>query len=285
MIAAAAFGAAVSGASEMPQFNTVDYTVQLSFANGQTITLANRVVNATSTDLFGDAGIVMQAASDNPFQRVMVKKITGTVKVRAISEAAQIIDVNLPKSHFHPGDKVKAFVTYQPFHANELILPVELELPRDLPNGPYQIVISDAQRYFTDEQQYKPFRFMADSIGDVFAVLKDAAAIRENAIYLRLVRQPDGVAIGRTALSHLPSSRREILLASGASNTTPFVSSSVKIIPTELVMAGSAEFEIDVETSSKVTIGAIRGPKIEPPAPPGSKGDDAKKSPGAGEAP
>jgi hypothetical protein len=164
---------------------------------------------------------------------------------------------------------------------------VELDLPHDLPNGPYRVVISDAQRYFADEQQFKPFRFMANNIGDVFAVLKDAAAIRENAVYVRLVRQPDGVAIGRMALSRLPSSRREILLASGASNTTPFVSSSIKIIPTDAVLAGSAEFEIAVETTAKVTLGAPRPPRVEPPmGPPPNRGDNgAKPQPGPSEGP
>ncbi|HET6246938.1 MAG TPA: hypothetical protein VFE47_04500 [Tepidisphaeraceae bacterium] len=278
LISAAAFSAAVSGSSELPPLNTVDYDMVLSFTNGQTVSLSNRAVNANSGDLFGDAGVVMQAASDNPFQRVMVKKITGTVKVRATAESATIVDVNVPKSHYHPGDKVKAFVTYQPFRGAEGILPVELELPHDLPHGHYQLVISDAQRYFTDEQQSKPFRFTAENIGDVFSVLKDVAAIRENAIYVRLVQRPDGVAIGHTALSRLPSSRREILLASGRSNTTPFISSTVKIVPTDLVMSGASEFAIEVEAASKAVVGAPRGIKVEPPAQ-GGKSEEPKKTP------
>src|SRR5262249_18363580 len=127
----------------------------------------------------------------------------------------------------------------------------------------YQLVISDAQRYFADEQQSKPFRFLAEDIDDVFDVLSDVAGIRENAVYLRLLRRQDGVAIGHTALQRLPSSPREILLASGPSNMTPFVSSTVKIIPTELVMAGSSEFTIEVQPQSKVTLGTPRGAKAE----------------------
>ena len=217
MLAAAAFGAAVSGSSELPQNNTVDYDLQLSFNNGQTVSLVNRAVNSTGGDLFGDAAVVMQAASDNPFQRVSVNKITGRVKVRSSALAAQIIDINLPKSRYHPGDKIKAYVTYQPFRGAEAVLPIELDLPHDIPRGPYQLVISDAHRYFQDQMQAEPFRFMAEDIGDVFSVLKDVGGIRENAIYARLLQHPDGVAIGHTALSRLPSSRREILLASGLS--------------------------------------------------------------------
>jgi hypothetical protein len=145
-----------------------------------------------------------------------------------------------------------------------------------LPHGSYQLVISDAKRYFTDEQQSEPFRFTADNIGELFSVLKDVGGIRDNAIYLRLVRHPDGVAIGHTALPHLPSSRREILLGSGQSNTTPFISSTVKIVPTDLVMNGSSEFTIEVESASKSVVGSPRGAKPEPAEK--ARTDEPKKS-------
>lgn len=261
LITAAAFSAAVAGSSELPQENTVDYSMRLAFDNGQTVTLSNRQVNTTAAELFGDAAVVLQAAGENPFARVAISKITGAVKVTAVNQAAQILDVNLPRSRYHPGDKVVAYVNYQPFHQNQAIVPVTLDLPRDLPHGHYQVVISDAQRYFADEQASKPFRFVAESIGDVFAVLKDVAMIREDAIYLRLVRKPDGVAIGRAALASLPSSRREILLASGRSNTTPFVSSLVAIQPMPWVMSGASEFALEVEAPTKVAVGAKRPAK------------------------
>lgn len=284
LIVAAALTASVTGSSELPQFNTVDYDIQLSFSNGQTVNLANRAANVTSADLFGDVTIVMQAAAENPFQRVMVKKISGQVKIRPVISAAQIVDVDLPKSRYRPGDKLSAFVTYHSFHGSDGVLRVELELPHDLPHGQYQLVISDAQRYFTDEQQSKPFRFMAESINDIFSVLKDVGGIRENAIYVRLLRHPDGIAVGHTALPHLPSSRREILLASGRSNITAFVSSAVKIIPTDLVMTGASEFTIEVEPLSKVAVGTPRGARPETPAGP-SKTEEPKKSPVPGDAP
>ena len=106
-------------------------------------------------------------------------------------------------------------MTYKPFRAAEATLPVELELPKDLTAGTYQLVISDADRFLQDEQATKPFRFTAQRAGEIFEVLKDVTAIRHDALYVRLVRQPDGVAVGHTALPQLPGSRRQILLGVG----------------------------------------------------------------------
>jgi hypothetical protein len=64
---------------------------------------------------------------------------------------------------------------------------------------------------------------------------------------------------------------------------TPFVSSTVKIVPTELVMNGSAEFTIEVQPQSKVAVGSPRGTKVESPAAPvlkpSGEGPGKKESP------
>lgn len=268
MIAGTALAAAITGENDLPQFNTLNYHLTLDFANGRTVDIANTAANATAQELFSELGLPLQAASDNPFERVPIRKITGTIQISDEVHEADILDVNVPRSKYRAGETVKGFVTYKPFRGEEGILPVEMDLPRDLPQGTYQLIISDAQRYFQDTQQAEPFRFTADNIHEVFGVLKDVAAIRENAVYIRLLRQADGVAVGRVALPELPSSRRQILLGAGRSNITPFVSSTVKIIPTEMVMSGSAEFAITIDPTAKVEVAGARPAKPEPAAAP-----------------
>ena len=255
LLSAVALASAVSGAHDLPQHNTLEYDLTLDFANGRTLHVKNTSCNVNPMGLFAEVGLPMVTAADNPFERVPLKKVSGTIRVTPEAREATILEVNVPKSKYRPGDTVRAFVTYKPFRAPEAILPVEMELPKDLPEGTYQLVFSDWTRYATDEQQSKPFRFSAERIGEVFDVLRDMLAIKHDALYLRLVRQPDGVAIGRTAMPQLPSSRRQILMGAGRSNTTKFVSSTVKTVPTKYVMQGAAEFAITVDRDLKVETG------------------------------
>jgi hypothetical protein len=278
MIAGVALSAAVTGPSELPQYNTMNYDLKLQFANGQVVDIANTAVNASAQEIISEIALPMMAASENPFERVPIRKITGTIHVSGEARQAQILEVNVPRSKYRPGETVKAFVTYKPFREVEGILPVEMELPRDLPQGVYQLTISDAQRYFQDTQAAEPFRFTADNIKDVFGVLKDVSAIRQNAVYLRLMRQPDGVAVGRIAMPNLPSSRRQILLGAGRSNVTPFVSSAVKTVSTDMVMTGSAEFAITIDPTAKVEVAGAKPAKAEPAGhPPAGKTSDHHK--------
>ena len=88
MLAATAFMAAASGAHDPPQFYTADYDLNLDFTNGQSVKVANRTVNAAVGDLFTEVGVPLTVAAENPFERVGVKAITGTLKIS--SEAREV---------------------------------------------------------------------------------------------------------------------------------------------------------------------------------------------------
>jgi hypothetical protein len=273
MITAAALAAAVNGAHELPQYHTLDYHLTIDFTNGQSIQIANTSANASVQEMFFEIGTPLVAAADNPFERVMPKKITGKVVVSPRARLAKVLSVNIPKLKYRPGETLSGYVTYRPFRADEATLPIEMKLPEDLGDGTYQLIVCDWQTYMMTEQQAEPFRFTAESIGQVFDVLRDMAGIRHNALYLRLMRKADGVAIGRTALAHLPASRRQVLLGSGRSDVTPFLSSILKVVPTEQVMSGSAQFAITVERNARVETPGTKAPSVPTPAtPPANSG-------------
>jgi hypothetical protein len=261
LLAGIAMNAAVSSLRDLPQYHTVDYKLTVDFANGKKIELNNTAVNIHPVMLYMELGLPMAAAAENPFERVPVEKVSGTITVTPVAREAEVLSVNVPKLKYRPGETVKGYVTYRPFRAAETVLPFEMDLPRDLPNGQYQLVISDWKRYLSDEAQAEPFRFQAESSGEVFAVLKDFTSIRHNALYVRMLRQSDGVAVGRVAMPRLPSSRRQVMLGAGRSNTSPFVSSTVKTLPTEYVMEGSADFVLTIDSEAHVEVGGPpRGP-------------------------
>jgi hypothetical protein len=264
LIAGAALQAVLGGTKELPQYHTLDYDLNLEFANGQIVKIKNRAVNTHAPELFMEIGLPIVAASDNPFEPVTLKKLSGTIHVSPEAQDAKILSVNLPKTKYQPGETAKIFVTYRPFREDEAVLPVEFEVPRDLAEGNYQLFVTDWDTYLEQEKQARPFRFTADSSDEVFAVLKDIFSVKHNALYIRLLRQADGVAIGRIAMPKLPSSRRQVLLGAGLSNTTPFLGSTLKIIPTEMVMDGSANFAVTVAKEAKVETGVAKPPALKP---------------------
>ena len=246
----AAVTSAVSGAKELPEFNTVDYDLALEFENGKTVHVHNTTAQLSTNDLLAEVGGPLIAAADNPFKVVMIKKLTGTLTVSPRVNAAKVLYATVPKSKYRPGETVTAYVTLQPFRQTEFTMPITVTLPKDLPDGTYQLMLSDWQKYLQDEQVAEPFKFTAETIEQVFDVIQSSADVRHDAMYVRLLRTPDGVAIGHTAMPKLPGSKRQIMIGSGRSDTTLFVSSSLKVIPMDRVLAGSAEFEITIDRNA-----------------------------------
>lgn len=251
LLISTAMTSAITGAKELPENHTMDYDLTMEFDNGKLVHLVNTDVNAGAGDLFFEVGTPLIAAAENPFGSVLVKKITGTIVISPQARSGTLLYANVPRSAYRPGETVTAYVTYRAFRAGEMVLPVSMVLPRDLPDGTYQLTISDWQKYFADERIAEPFKFAAETLDQVFDVVRDASAIRHDALYLRLLRQPDGIAIGHTAMPKLPSSRRQILVGADRSDTTQYVSSALKIIPTPRVMSGSADFEITIDKNAE----------------------------------
>jgi hypothetical protein len=266
LIAAAAITMAMSGQKNLPQYHTVNYDVTADFADGHKVVINNSSVNGDGAEIVADVALPLLAASDNPFSAVPISRLNGTFRVTSNAKAAQILSVMVPKTKYQPGETVKAYVSYLPFHADEAILPTSFTLPRDIPDGQYQLIVSDWTRYLEDERTANPFKFNANSIQELYQVIHDFEAIRHDSVYLRLVRQADGVAVGHVAMPRLPSSQRQIMLEAGRSDITPFVTSTVKIVPAGLVMSGSAEFMITIERHGKVETTPGAPPTIAPPA-------------------
>ena len=254
LIAATAAMMVMSGQRNLPEYHTVDYDITENFVGGRSVRISNSSVVGDGTEIVSDIALPLMAAADNPFAYVPMTGITGTFRVANTARSGEILSVMVPQTKYQPGDTVKASITYLPFHAQEANMSVELDLPRDLPDGDYQLIVSDWTRYLEDEKTANPYKFSAENINELFSVLKDLGGIRHDAVFVRLVRQADGVAVGHTEMPHLPPSRMQVMLDSGRSDITPFVTSTVKVVPANVVMTGSAEFTITIQRQEKVNI-------------------------------
>jgi hypothetical protein len=251
LLGTAVLMSALTGQRQLPENHTVKLDLTMDFANGKSVRVDNTIVNTTPAELFFDIGTPVIAASQNPFQRVALSKISGRLIVSPVARAAQIIDVHVPRTTLRPGETIKAFVTYRPFRGAEQVMPIEMPVPADLPDGTYAFSVSDWSTYLSDERTNEPFRFTTENVEQVFAVLGELSGVHRDALYVRLLRQSDGVAVGRTAMPRLPASRRQVFLGAGRSNTTPFVSSTVKVVPADYVFEGQATFDIEIDRNPR----------------------------------
>jgi len=249
MMTGVAMISALSGARELPRNHTMDYDVTVEFTNGKTIHTINRVVNGGARAVAAEMVLPVQLGIENPFKKLMPAKITGSVTITPTALNATILSGRLNKQTYRPGEVATGYLYYRPFRGEEKSMPIEFPLPRDLPEGQYQLSIGDADHYLAEEIIANTWKFAATDVDSMIEAIQTATSVKKDAIYLRLVRPGDGVAVGRTALPKLPASRRALLMASGRGDVTAMSTGKVKTISTSLVFAGSADLTITVEAN------------------------------------
>lgn len=246
LLASVAMFSSLSGSRELPQHNTINYRLAVDFLDGHSIQLANTLCDVEPNMLFFEIASALSAATDNPFQRVLLKGITGDIEVREGSTEAQILHATAPRLVYKPGETVRFFVNVRPFRAVEIAQPLDFALPSDLADGSYELTVSDVSRFILEEHMASPYRFTAGNIDQVFTALNELTRYRSDIYYLRLSQTETGVALGRNALLKIPASQRQMLLATCRSDITPFSVSLVRQVPSKWVLGGSAQLTITV---------------------------------------
>ena len=240
---------AVSGARELPRSHTLDFEFTVEYSNGRKIHSKNRVVNGGPRTLASEIAMPVQMGIDNPFQKIMPAKISGKVIVTPTALSATLVTAKLNKQKYRPGDVVSGHIFYRPFREDEVTMPFDFTLPSDLPDGAYQLIVGDADRHSSEEFSGNAWKFISTDVDTLLDSLQTLNSIRRDALYVKLVRPNEGIAVGRTAMPKLPASRKALLMSSGRGDVAVMSNVDVKIIPTSLVFQGSADLSITIEAN------------------------------------
>ncbi|MHC4996472.1 MAG: hypothetical protein ACYTGQ_15605, partial [Planctomycetota bacterium] len=118
----------------------------------------------------------------------------------------------------------------------------------DLPDGAYAITIGGARAYQQAQASLKPHRMSADNIDELFDAVQDMLAIRDDALYTVFRLAPgNNLALGRTELPDLPSSRMALMAVRSSTRATPFVESIDLVEPFDYVLQGGANLQVQVQ--------------------------------------
>ena len=122
-------------------------------------------------------------------------------------------------------------------------------LPPELGPGDYTLSLRDWEGFLAEEMRTRSFRFQSSNVDELFAVIGEFVNVQRAALYLRLVRDKPGVAVGRVPLGRLPPSRAQLLNAAGRNDVSSFLDMPTRSQPTELVLSGSADLSLTVEAA------------------------------------
>jgi hypothetical protein len=202
--------------------------------------------NRAPQALYSQVGAVINILTHNSFKPVRIDRIDCRTRVRHGRCWAEIESVELASDTYEPGETVKATVFLRPFKGARQRVPVSLELPGDLPEGPYTVTICDDLINARQTLRDNPTLTNPSNLDQVFEAVRVQMNAQRTNVVMRLPLPHAGVAVNGKTLPNLPPSMVQILGNSRRTGAQTLNSALVSRRPTEWVIQGSDTVRIHV---------------------------------------
>jgi len=186
---------------------------------------------------------------DSPFGELKLDSIDTTIRVIDEVKSASIINAHVRQTKLAPGESVKVFAQLKPHQDKPFTRELTIDVPEDLPDGDYAVLIASAQEYLYQRMETRPHLSRVTDMDELFDMVEYISTLRDDALYVSLYNtQRPQAAVGRTELPDLPTSKLAILLEPTSSRATAYVDSVDEVKPMDYVVRGSYSFPISVQS-------------------------------------
>lgn len=186
---------------------------------------------------------------DSQFGEMRLKSVDTTVRVVDDVEAANVINATIRQTTLAPGEEVTVFAQLQPFQGKPFTRALTIEVPEDLPDGQYTVLVAGPQQYYNAQMEQRPHMTRITDMDELFEMVRYMTSLRDDALYVSLINtQRPQVAVGRAELGDLPSSKVAMLLQETSTRATPYIEAISKIEPMDYVVQGGFSFPISVKS-------------------------------------
>ncbi len=246
----AAYVAALSIAAdtELPPHASLKLQSDIRFDNGKSLRVDSILPETGSFAVMWEIMPLIAALTDTPFGKVTLDRIDTKVQIVEQVLAETITNATAKQTVVAPGQTVEVAIELTPFREQPRTITVDVELPEDLPEGPYAVQIGDANSFLSARFDTHPHLMRVTSQEELFEMVKMVSTIKTDALYITIVNpQKPQVAVGRTELPDLPSAKTAMLLQPTSTRATPYIATHEKIVPMQKVIRGQYAFQILVQ--------------------------------------
>jgi hypothetical protein len=246
------------GWRELPEQNTVRYTVDVVFEKLGRYRAVNVSSQADIFDAASDLSRPLAALTNTSLgEPATVKRIDVAFEVEPVNRRAVIIDFSLDGRTYRPGETVTGKLVIREFRRPRSTIPVSFKLPDDLPEGAYNLSVSNYIAAISRLQSEMPQKFDPRTVKELFQAIQLVVQPRATTLYLHLPLPEGGLALGQRELPDLPPSKASVIAQAVPLETKSFSRSLVRQAGTDYVIVGSAGAQFVVRTEPERTL--IRG--------------------------
>lgn len=239
----------IAADTELPDHATLRMTGKLKFDQGKTIDLDMIAPNGTSGAVLYQIYPVIAALNDTRYGELKFEGLDATVTVQDKVMAAEITNVTVRNTTVAPGEELQVNLEMRPFRGEPFNHLLKLKIPQDQRDGPFNVFVGGASSHLQVLAERKPHLNRVTNLDELFEMVEMMTTVKQTAVYATLLDpRRQEVAIGRTELPDLPSSKAAMLLQPTSTQATPYIDAVEYVEPIDYVIQGNFSFPILVQS-------------------------------------
>lgn len=231
----------------LPPEHTISYTAELQFEKFGTIKIQNTSSGRHLNQFLSDLITPVELLTDSRFGIAKLLKISAQVNVQPVNSYAILEHVQLMQNPIAPGQTLQMIATVRPFRRQVVKINLSIQIPRDLPDGTYDLQVGSLSGYLKAEESEKPYIYKPQDMTGLFRAVRHILTYREDRFYIRLAVGREGLAYKSFGMPDLPVSKLTILSNQHQTDISQFKSSVVKTDHCPYVLRGSKQLKIVVD--------------------------------------
>lgn len=233
---------------DLPQEHMVEYKVNIDIHDAEPIAFENvssgMGLNEVVAECYSTIGLLL----NNPYGIVDVESIYIDMKMAPRSVVSRIWSVDLSDSKVKPGRSIRMNVVLESVLAGKKQYQWDLEIPKDIAEGKYELTICGQRDYEQFLVKNVPHRFVAQNLPGLIEALNNSLQIDRGKLYCLLSLPAGGVTIETAELPDLPDTRALLLAdAKRTMRIRPFSHWIEKNLETDAVVIDKKVLQITVE--------------------------------------
>ena len=277
MLAGSAVLAGLEATSYTAGAQGIDLTARLRIAGHGDLEVrqsfdGDNAVVESAAHLLAVAGYLAQ----NPLERVHIESIDVEVEQVPLPRTATLVGAHADRTVVRPGDRVTLNLDLVPYRGERVRRTLAVDLPHDLPNGRYSLLVGDGRSADAARLAVEP----ADpvTLEQALELLRSLGSRRD--LVVLGVFSGQGLAVAGEVMPRLPASVRSLWAAAASGSSAPLrlaVAQQIRT-PAGMPVEGLVRVDLEVRRREAVTAGEGNGEA----APAGTSDGEAAPAPPSG---
>lgn len=206
---------------QMPRRNTTRFQLEATFEGGRTIRFGRVMPSIDPQVIAMNILPAVTIMMDNPFESLELENAKVSVEIEPEVKLWQILAAWTDGVFVEPGETIPVYVKLRPHGEAPIVRQFPFEVPTNLRDGEYQLMVSSGQVYLRRKRNARKHLSYIESVDDLATAINELSNVDDRTLHLSMTISQGGLAVERTAMPTMPSSKAAMIVRAGRKPVMP----------------------------------------------------------------